>query len=63
MQSRPDLEIQPSNSNEVIGAVDASLRQAYPAAIAFVARTGSFNTLHKADRFSSRGRTRSDSQK
>ena len=32
------------------------LETVYPAAIAFVALTGSFNTLHKALRFSARGR-------
>jgi hypothetical protein len=35
----------------------------YPAAIAFVALTGSFRTLHSALRLESRGRTRSVSQK
>ena len=36
---------------------------AYPPAIAFVALIGSFNALQRADKFASRGRTRSDSQK
>jgi hypothetical protein len=36
---------------------------AYPAAIAFVAFIGSFNTLHNADRFSARGLVRPISQK
>ena len=41
---------------------EASL--AHPAvAISLVALIGSFSTLHNADRFSSRGRTRSFSQK
>jgi hypothetical protein len=35
----------------------------YPAAISRVALIGSFSTLHKADRFPSRGRTLSFSQK
>ncbi len=51
--------INPLIGRLAVGAVTARLVTAQAAAIAFVARTGSFSTLHNMLRLASRGRLRS----
>ena len=47
-RSHPDSRLRSAGRMSIAGL-------AYPAAISLVARIGSFKTLHRADRFASRG--------